>query len=56
MNITLTLTPAEMDELASILADTANDLEADGREGNPAAALVWKLQKAIEKARYRPAW
>lgn len=47
---TITLTAAEMERLASLLADFASDLEDDGRDDSPDAALIWKVQSIARKA------
>jgi len=47
---TITLNATEMEVLANLLAEFAGDLEDDGRDGNPDAALIWKLQRVIREA------
>ena len=48
--ITITLSAEQMERLATLLADTASDIEDDGNEGHPDAALLWQVQKLAEQA------
>jgi hypothetical protein len=48
--ITITLSAEQMERLATLLADTASDIEDDGNEGNPDAKLLWQVQKLARQA------
>ena len=48
--ITITLSAEQMERLATLLADTASDIEDDGNEGHPDAMLLWQVQKLAEQA------
>ena len=48
--ITITLSAEQMERLATLLADTASDIEDDGNEGHPDATLLWQVQKLAEQA------
>ena len=48
--ITITLSAEQMERLATLLADTASDIEDDGNEGHPDAKLLWQVQKLAEQA------
>jgi hypothetical protein len=48
--ITITLSAEQMERLATLLADTASDIEDDGNEGHPDAKLLWQVQKLARQA------
>jgi len=48
--ITITLSAEQMERLATLLADTASDIEDDGNEGHPDALLLWQVQKLARQA------
>jgi hypothetical protein len=48
--ITITLSAEQMERLATLLADTASDIEDDGNEGHPDARLLWQVQKLARQA------
>ena len=48
--ITITLSAEQMERLATLLADTASDIEDDGNEGHPDAKLLWQVQKLARHA------
>ena len=48
--ITITLSAEQMERLATMLADTASDIEDDGNEGHPDAKLLWQVQKLARQA------
>ena len=48
--ITITLSAEQMERLATLLADTASDIEDDGNESHPDAMLLWQVQKLARQA------
>ena len=48
--ITITLSAEQMERLATLLADTASDIEDDGNDGHPDARLLWQVQKLARQA------